>query len=137
LDKRGPDRKLISLDDNAYLTLRSEKGIVGSMILSWTNYGAEENYTVVYCTEGVLRIGDDPDYGVIVDYRNGDQELHKVGAMATNEAQVASGIIDALTDSIRRKRKPVIDGVVGYRTLNVILTAMEAAKQNRTLRIRY
>ena len=128
--------KPTELDDNAYLTMKTSKGVLGSMILSWTNYGAEENYTVVYCQKGVISIGTDPDYGVVVNYANGDEEKHKVGEIATNEKQVASGIIDAFTDSIRKKRKPAIDGMEGYRSLNVILTAMEAAKQNKTLKVR-
>ena len=136
LDKKGPDGKLIPLDDNAYLTLKTSKGIIGSMILSWTNYGAEENYTVLYCEKGVLTLGTDPEYGVIVDYRNGERELHKVGEMSTNLKQVASGIIDSFTDAIRRKKAPEIDGFEGYQSLNVILTAMDAARQGKTLKIK-
>jgi predicted dehydrogenase len=137
LDKRGPDRKLIELDDNAMLTMKTDKGVVGSMILSWTNYGAEENYTVLYCQKGVLSIGTDPDFGVVVDFANGDQEKHKVGEMGTNEKQVASGLIDSFTDGIRKGRKPSIDGVEGYRSLEVILSAMDAAKTGKTRVIKY
>jgi hypothetical protein len=49
LDKRDGEGNLIALDDNAYLTLKTSGGVIGSMILAWTNYGEEENYTVVYC----------------------------------------------------------------------------------------
>lgn len=136
LDKRGPDGKLIALDDNAWLLLKTDKGVAGSLELSWTNYGREDNATIVYCQKGVMSLGTDPTYGVIVDYRDGRQELHKVGAMATNTQQVASGIIDAMTRAIRQGRKPEIDGYEGYQSLNVILTAMEAAKAGRTLRIK-
>lgn len=137
LDKRGPDGEFIALDDNAYLTLKTNQGVVGSMILSWTNYGAEENYTVLYCEEGALSIGVHPEFGVIVDYRNGDREMHKVGAVATNVTQVASGIIDTMTACILDGRKPDIDGVEGYRSLDVILTAMEAAEAEKITKIEY
>jgi UDP-N-acetylglucosamine 3-dehydrogenase len=135
LDKRDADGKLIDLDDNAYLTLKTDKGIIGSMILSWTNYGPEENYTILYCEKGVLSIGVDPIYGVTVDYRNGEKELHKVGEMSTNEKQVASGIIDSFTRSIQTNTPPEINGMEGYRSLDVILTAMDAAKQGKTMKI--
>jgi predicted dehydrogenase len=135
LDKKDADGKLIDLDDNALLTLKTDKGVIGSMILSWTNYGPEENYTVIYCQKGVLSLGTDPNYGVIVDYRNGERELHKVGEMATNTKQVASGIIDMFTTSILTKTPPEIDGMEGYRSLDVILTAMEAAKTGTTKKI--
>jgi predicted dehydrogenase len=105
------------------------------MILSWTNYGVEENYTVLYCEKGTLSIGTDPVYGVQVEYRNGDRELHKVGEMATNVKQVASGIIDSFTKNILENKPPEINGEEGYRSLDVILTAMDAAKQGKTLKI--
>lgn len=135
LDKRDGQGKLIPLDDNAYLTLKTTGGIVGSMIVSWTNYGTEENYTVIMCENGVLKIGTDPTWGVIVEYKNGDREQHKVGEMSTNLKQVASGIIDSFTAAILAKKKPEIDGFEGYQSLNVILTAMEAAKAGRSMKI--
>ena len=45
-------------------------GVIGSMILSWTNYGVEENYTYLYCENGVLMLGTHAEYGVIADYRS-------------------------------------------------------------------
>ncbi len=135
LDKRDPEGHLIDLDDNAYLTMKTEGGIIGSMILSWTNYGAEENYTVIYCTNGVLSIGTDSTYGLIVDYRNGDREMHKLGAMSSNVKQVASGVIDSFTRNILQNKPPEVDGREGYRALDVILTAMEASAQGKTLKV--
>jgi predicted dehydrogenase len=135
LDKRDPEGNLIALDDNAMLTLKTDGGVIGSMILSWTNYGMEENYTVLYCQKGVLSLGTDPIYGVIVDYRNGERELHKVGEMSTNAKQVASGVIDAFTKSILAGKPPEIDGIEGYKSLDVILTAQEAAKAGKTMEI--
>jgi UDP-N-acetylglucosamine 3-dehydrogenase len=135
LDKRDPDGNLIDLDDNAYLTLKTAGGIVGSMILSWTNYGAEENYTILFCQNGVLSLGTDPTWGVIVDYRNGEREMHKVGEISTNVKQVASGVIDLFTKSIKENKPPEIDGNEGYKSLDVILTAMDAAKAGKTLKV--
>ena len=135
LDKRDPEGNLIALDDNAMLTLKTTGGIIGSMILSWTNYGMEENYTVLYCQNGVMSLGTDPVYGVVVDYKNGERELHKVGEMSTNAKQVASGVIDSFTKSILENRPPAIDGIEGYKSLDVILTAQEAAKVGKTMKV--
>ena len=136
LHKKNPDGTPIALDDNAYVTLKTASGVIGSMIISWTNYGSEENYTIIYCENGVLRLGDDPDWGVIVEHANGDREQHAVGEIATNEKQVASGIIDTFTDCILRRKKPEIDGNEGYQSLNVILTAMDAAKAGKTVKLK-
>ena len=135
LDKRDPEGNLIALDDNAFINLKTDGGVIGSMILSWTNYGLEENYTVLYCQKGVMSLGTDPTYGVIVDYRNGERELHKVGEMSTNAKQVASGVIDSFTRNILEGRPPEINGIEGYKSLDVILTAQEAAKAGKTMKI--
>jgi UDP-N-acetylglucosamine 3-dehydrogenase len=136
LDKRTTAGELIALDDNAYLTLKTTSGAVGSMELSWTNYGVEENHTILYCQKGTLMLGFDPVYGVIVDYKNGNREMHKVGEMATNVKQVASGVIDLFNACILAKKAPEIDGVEGYRSLDVILTAMDAAKAGKMTKIK-
>ena len=135
LDKRTDKGRLIPLDDNAYITLKSKSGVVGSMNISWTNYGGEDNGTTVFCSKGVIKVGKHPEFGVVVEYRNGEREFHKVGAVATNTRQVSSGVIDSFTESILSRKKPLIDGMEGYRALDVILTAMEAAKAGRFKKI--
>ena len=135
-DKKREDGRLIPVDDNAWLNLTTESGIIGSINISWTHYGSyEANGTTLFCENGVLRIGEDPKFGVVAQLKNGQQECYAVGAMASNDAQVASGVIDSFTDCIRNRRKPVIDGMEGYKALNVILTAVEAAKEGKTKKI--
>jgi len=131
LDKRGTNGKPIPLDDNAYITLKTASGILGSMNISWTNYGGDDNGTSIYCTKGTLRMGTHPDFPVVVEHRNGEREYHQVGATATNTKQVKSHIVDEFTDCILSRRKPSVDGLEGYKSLNVILTAIEAAKTGR------
>ncbi|MDH7570433.1 MAG: Gfo/Idh/MocA family oxidoreductase, partial [Armatimonadota bacterium] len=135
LDKRYPDGTLIDIDDNAIVTLKTKQGVIGSITISWTNYGAEDNWTVLYCEKGVLSIGTDPVWNVVVNYRNGDAEQHKVGEISTNVKQVSSGVIDLFAAEILAGKKPSIDGWEGYRALDVILTAMEAAAAGKTLPI--
>ena len=72
---------------------------------------------------------------MIVDYKNGERELHKVGEMSTNIKQVTSGVIDSFTRSILTSTPPEIDGMEGYRSLDVILTAIDAAKSGKTVSI--
>jgi len=54
---------------------------------------------------------------LVVDYKNGERELHKVGEMSTNTKQVASGVIDSFTKSILKNEAPAIDGMEGYKSL--------------------
>jgi predicted dehydrogenase len=137
LDKRDHTNKLIQTDDNALITCMTESGIPGSIIISWTNYGEPEaNYTVIYGSKGVMMLATDPVYGVIVRMKNGNEERYKVGAVSTNEKQVGSGILDAFNESILRNKPPTIDGLEGYKSLDVILTAIEAAQQGKTLKVK-
>ncbi|MEX0655263.1 MAG: Gfo/Idh/MocA family oxidoreductase [Phycisphaeraceae bacterium] len=136
-DKKDSRGKLIGLDDNAFLTLRTKKGAVGYIVASWTNYGRSEgNYTAIYGENGVMELAMDPQFGVVVKYRNGNVEKHAVGKVASNENQTGSGIIDTFTDCILKNRKPTIDGTEGYRCLNVILTAMDASKRGSVLKLK-
>ncbi len=130
LDKKTEDGKLIPLDDNAFLTLKSESGTIGTITISWTHYGRfEDNGTTLYCEHGVMRLGQDKEFGVMVDLKNGQRERYHVGAVATNTKQVGSGVIDSFTDCILEGRPPIISGEEGYKAMNVIVTAMEAAAE--------
>jgi predicted dehydrogenase len=136
LNKKYPNGKPIDVDDNAFLTAQTASGAVGTINISWTHYGnLEDNGTVLFCQKGVMRIAMDKEWGVMVDYRTGQKERYAVGAMATNTKQVASGVIDSFTDCILKKQAPSIDGVEGYRAMNIVLTAMEAAKAGKMKKV--
>ncbi|MEM6562118.1 MAG: Gfo/Idh/MocA family oxidoreductase [Planctomycetota bacterium] len=138
LSKTTPDGKLIPVDDNAFLELETKTGIVGSIHISWTNFGRfGDNGTALFGEKGVMRIGMDDTYGVMVDLADGSKERYIVGAMATNEKQTASGIVDSFTECILSNTPPTIDGSEGYKALQVILTAVDAAEQGKFLDIEY
>ncbi len=137
LNKTYADGRPINVDDNAMLLVKTRGGVMGSIIISWSNYGEPEaNYTLIYCENAVMMLATDPDYGVIVRYKNGDQELHKVGAIATNEKQVSSGVSDMFVDSILAGTEPPINGMEGYKSMDVILTAFEASASGKTLAVK-
>ncbi|WP_128658612.1 Gfo/Idh/MocA family protein [Paenibacillus sp. 598K] len=120
------DKKDTDIDDNATIVLRMKSGALGSLVASWTYYKGEDNSTVIWCENGVLKIGTDPEDQVIVELRNGSVERHKVGAIATNEAQTTSGVIDEFVNSIITQTPPSISGEEGRKSLQVILGAFES-----------
>jgi predicted dehydrogenase len=137
LDKRDHTGKLIQTDDNAFILCKTESGIPGSIIISWTNYGEPEaNYTIIYGSKGVLMLATDPTWGVIVRSRDGNEERYKVGAISTNEKQVSSKVVDTFAQCILKNKQPEINGSEGYKSLDVILTAIEAADQGKTLKVK-
>ncbi|MGO4272969.1 Gfo/Idh/MocA family protein [Paenibacillus sp. TAF58] len=121
LHKEGTD-----VDDNATCLLRMKSGATGSLVASWTYYKGQDNSTVLWCENGVIKIDTDPNDQVIVELRDGTVERYKVGQIATNEKQTHSGVIDEFITSIMEGQKPRISGEEGLRSLQVILAAFES-----------
>jgi predicted dehydrogenase len=136
LDKVNDKGKMINIDDNAYIAMKSQSGTLGTMTISWTNYGRmEDNGTTLYCENGVMLISRDPEFGVKVLYKNGQQDFHKVGKVATNTEQVGSGVSDMFTECILTRKKPSIDGMEGYRAIDIIISSMESAATGKAKKI--
>ena len=54
--KKDAEGNLINVDDNAICIYEMENGAVGTMTASWTYYGEEDNSTIIYGSEGILKI---------------------------------------------------------------------------------
>ncbi|ETT54371.1 Gfo/Idh/MocA family protein [Paenibacillus sp. FSL H7-689] len=123
------------VDDNATCLLRMKSGAIGTLVASWTQYRAGDNSTVLWCENGVMKIGTVEGDEVIIELTNGTVETYKVGAMATNEKQVPSGVIDAFVESIVTQTPPAISGEEGLRSLQVILAAFESEKTGQIVKL--
>ena len=126
LDKRFPDNSLIDLEDNAVCILKMQSGISGIMSVSWTNYGVEDNSTVIYGTKGTMKIFASEIDDIIIDLRDGTNVRHHVSAISTNTNQLNSGVIDAFVSSVLNKSEPSVTGIDGKNTL----ACLEAAKKS-------
>jgi len=135
LDKKDQTGKAIDVDDNAICLLRLKSGAIGTMTASWTNYGEEDNSTVVYCTKGVVKICSDKEYPVIVEKINGDKVFYKVGNIQTNDNQTKSGVIDAFIDSVISGKEPAVSGEDGLKAMQVVFACVESAEKGETVRI--
>ncbi|MBW7458054.1 gfo/Idh/MocA family oxidoreductase, partial [Paenibacillus sepulcri] len=120
------DKKNTKVDDNATVLLRMKSGAIGTLVASWTYYKGEDNSTVLWCENGVIKIGTDPEDQIILELRDGTVERYKVGAISTNEKQETSGVIEAFVESIVTNTPPVISGEEGRKSLAVILAAFES-----------
>jgi UDP-N-acetylglucosamine 3-dehydrogenase len=124
------------VDDNATCILRMNSGAVGSLVASWTYYRGEDNSTVLWCENGVMKIGTHPEDQVIVELRNGTVEKYKVGGISTNEKQLASGVVDAFVESILTNTPPMISGEEGAKSLAVILAALESQETGAIVKVK-
>lgn len=135
LDKMGPAGDPISVDDNAFCIYRLEGGGVGTMHVSWTFYGPEDNSTIIYGTKGIMRIYDDPDYSIRVSTLNGEEILFDIDKIQTNEVQTKSGVIDAFIEGILQNKEPEISGEAVLHAMRVIFASIDSSRLGKTIKI--
>lgn len=133
LDKKDAEGNPITVDDNSICIYEMENGVVGTMTASWTYYGAEDNSTVIYGTNGMMRIYDDPEYSIVVTLKDGSKVLYDIDRIQTNDNQTKSGIIDAWVESLVENKEPEISGKSVLSSMKAIFAALESSKSNTTV----
>lgn len=135
LDKKFADGTPISVDDNAFCIYRMEGGVCGTMSVSWTDYGAEDNSTIIYGTQGVLRIYDHPEHTLVLEKKGGEVEYFDVDQIQTNDNQTKSGVIDLFVDSILDARVEGISAESVLPAMRAVFAAIESSETGKTVRI--
>ncbi len=138
-DKKLPDGSAIGVDDNALAIYTLERGAVGVLYVSWTNYGTEVNATQIYCTEGVLRLYDDPEFSLIVE-RSGEVEKFALDHLTSNKDQTSggrtsTGVIDAFVDSMITGEAPVASGLSAAHAMDVIFANQRSAESGAVVEV--
>lgn len=125
----------INVDDNATLILKSTSGIVGTLAASWAYTAKEDNSTILYGENATLRLEDDPEYSLIVQYNKGEVVKYELDGIQSNEdgGQTTSHTIDHFIESILHDTNPLIDGEEGKKSLQVILGALESVETKRII----
>lgn len=135
LDKKLADGSPITVDDNAMCIFRMDGGAMGTMTVSWTDYGAEDNSTVIWGTEGVLHIYDHPEHTLVLVRRGGETEYFDADQIQTNASQTASGVIDLFIEAVRDERAPYITGESALAAMRAVFAAIESSETERAVRI--
>ena len=133
LDKTFPDGSPITVDDNAFCIYEMENGVIGTMHVGWTNYGEEDNSTILSGTEGKMRIYDDPVYSLIVEKRDGTKSFYQLDQLTSNKdqtsgARTSTGVIDAFVESILENKTPVANGESALHAMMVIFAAEKSSE---------
>ncbi len=137
LDKRYEDGSLIDLEDNAVCMFYLTDGTPGVMDVSWTNYGEEDNSTIIYGTKGTMKIFGSQDADILIEMSDHTSIRYSIGAIQTNTNQTKSGIIDEFVSAILEKRRPIVTGVDGHNTLAVIVAASLSAETHEWIKVDY
>ena len=105
------------------------------MTASWTDYCGEDNSTVLFGTEGVLRIYEDPAHSVVLCKRGGETEYFDVDAIQTNDAQTRSGVIDMFVEHLLDPSRPYISGESVLTAMRAVFGALESSETGRAVRV--
>jgi len=135
IDKKYANGTSIDVDDNAICIFRLRGGAVGTMSISWTSYGSEDNSTVLYGTRGIMRLYDDPTYSIKVTTRERENVLYQIDGIQTNEKQTRSGVIDTFVNCILENREPEISGEEVLKSMRVIFASIESSETGRAVKV--
>lgn len=135
LDKTGPEGKLIAVDDNAFCIYRLSGGAVGTLTVSWTFYGPEDNSTILYGTEGMIRIYDDPQVSLRLQKKSGEVVDYPLETIQTNENQTVSGVAEAFLQEISSGEPSVLSAEEALSAMAAVFTALESSRKGKTLPI--
>lgn len=136
LDKKDDASEPISVDDNMVCLLKMKKGSIGTLTVSWTYYGEEDNSTVLYCENGIIRIYDNENYPVEIEYRNSEKAYFKVGSIQTNTdvVQANSGVIDAFIESIVNNSVPAVSYQEAISIMRAIFACVESSQEGAIIK---
>ena len=135
LDKKDASGNLIGVDDNTFCIYRMKNGIVGTMRASWTCYGQEDNSTILYGTNGVMKIYSDPRYSLIIETRDGETIYYEMEKIQTNDNQTKSGVIDIFLEALTTNQRSDLDGEEALWAMRAIFAAVQSAKEGRTVAV--
>ncbi|MGE6203899.1 Gfo/Idh/MocA family protein [Guptibacillus hwajinpoensis] len=125
------------VDDNAVCILKTETGVIGTLTASWSYVSGGDNSTVIYGENAVLRLEDDPEHSLVVQYKNGDVVKYELQKIQSNEAggQQTTRVVENFVDCIVNDTVPVVSGEEGMKSLQVILAALEANETKRVVEV--
>ncbi|MBM7568655.1 Gfo/Idh/MocA family protein [Paenibacillus sacheonensis] len=135
LHKTDADGEPIAVNDNMVCIVKTEGGVLGTVALSWTYYGEEDNSTVLYGEKGILKIFANETFPVQVKRSDGTSREYEIEGIQTNDNQTDSGVINAFVDCIVEGKKPPVSARDGLVSLKLIEAMMKAADERRSVRL--
>lgn len=140
LNKKNPDGTPVSVDDNAFAVYTLENGGVGTMHVGWTNYGKENNSTIIYMEGGTIRCYDDDKYSLIVEKSDGTEINYSLDMLTSNKEQTSggrtsTGVIDEFVNSILKGKSSSLLGGSIIDTMKVIFANEASANNSSSIKI--
>lgn len=135
LDKKDSKGNLITVDDNAICLFRLSGGVLGTMTVSWTYYGPMDNSTIIYGTEGILYIYDDPKHPLKIVKKDHEILTFEVSEITTNENQTGSGVMDVFIEGIKSGEETILSGKVILSAMRAVFACETSFDEGKTIKI--
>ncbi len=131
-------KEFATVDDTAVCVLKTESGIIGTLAASWSYVSKEDNSTIIYGENAILRLEDDPTHSLVVQYKNGDVVNYQLGKIQSNDegGQSSSHVIDQFVDAVLNDKEVPVSGEEGMKSLGVILAALESNETKQIVRVK-
>lgn len=131
-------KEFATVDDTAVCVLKTESGTIGTLAASWSYVSKEDNSTIIYGENAILRLEDDPTNSLVVQYKNGDVVNYQLGKIQSNDegGQSSSHVIDQFVDAVLNDKDVPISGEEGMKSLGVILAALESNETKQIVRVK-
>lgn len=125
------------VDDNAVCVLKTESGIIGTLAASWAYVSKEDNSTIIYGEKAILRLEDDPNNSLVVQYANGDVVNYQLGKIQSNDAggQRTTHVINHFVDAVIQNQETPVPGEEGKKSLEVILAALQSNETKQIVKV--
>ena len=135
LDKRDSSGNLISLEDNAICILKMDGGVYGTLTVSWTDYGEEDNSTVIFGTKGLMRLYDNSQHTIQISTDRGDKIYYDLDMMMTNHNQKESGVIREFVYELESGDWKNAADDASVNAIRAVLAAFQSSKEDRTIKL--
>ena len=126
LDKRYPDGTPVNVDDNALILCRMKNGVMGTVTVSWTCYAEEENDTVIYGTEGRMRIN--PITGCITVTKKGGATEEFLAPQGDS-----TGVIDVFVSAILEGSPCDLDAETIIPSMEAMMAAIKSSESGTSI----
>lgn len=97
------------------------------MEVSWTCYGQEDKSTVLYGTQGCLKINSDTKYPWILERRSRERIYYNMDDYKGHRN--GTGMVDTWIHCLKTKTPPEISGESSFESMKAVFAALESAEK--------
>ena len=107
----------------------------GTMTVSWTDYGEEDNSTVIFGTKGLMRIYDNSEHTIQISTDRGDKIYYDLDMMMTNTNQRESGVIREFIKELESGEWTNAADDRSVNALRAVLASFQSSQEDRTIKL--